>query len=84
MTILIYVAVVAVLALIPAYLAKQRGIGAVNYWVLGVLIWPAAMLIVLLNKRPRCPHCRHPVPPDASVCGSCSRELSAPPSTVST
>lgn len=75
MTFLAYLAAVAVLALIPAYLAKQRGLGAVNYWVLGVLLWPAAVIAVLLNRRPRCPHCRRTVLPGATVCGSCARDL---------
>lgn len=77
MTVLAYIAVVAVLAIIPSWLAKQRGLGAVNYYVLGVLLWPLAMIVVLTNKRPHCAHCRRPVHPQATACGSCGRELSA-------
>jgi len=27
------------------------------------------------NSAVRCPHCRFPVPADATVCGHCSRDL---------
>lgn len=68
----------AVLALIPAYIGHRKGNSFAVYWVAGVLIFPVALVwsIFEKDKRRRCPHCDEAVSEKASVCPHCQRDIS--------
>lgn len=61
------------LGLIPAAIASRKGHAFVGWWIFGVLILIVALPAALMAKdvRARCPACREPVQPDATVCPHC-------------
>lgn len=71
------IVVALVLGLIPAFIAQRKRQGFWTYYVFGVLLWIIAMPTVLLMKdrRARCPACREVVRSDASVCAHCRSSL---------
>jgi hypothetical protein len=79
----------AVLGLIPASIASDKGHRFGDWWLYGFLLFPVALIHSLLApttdkaKRQgqalkgfkRCPFCAEMVRPDAIVCRYCGREL---------
>lgn len=49
--------------------------------VLGLVLGPLGLLIILLveDKRPRCPHCREAIAPGAEICPHCQQRLAPAP-----
>lgn len=71
---------VAVLALIPAWIASRKGLSGFWFWVISVFFLPLGVLLALIGKdaRRKCPHCAEPIQPQATVCPHCQRELAIP------
>lgn len=81
-----WVVVLALAALIPAFIAARktptRQTGTfLTYYVFGLLLWivavPAAIWAVKDERRRACPHCAEPVRVEAVVCPHCKRDLPA-------
>jgi hypothetical protein len=76
--------VAAVLALIPAFIARQKNHGFWTFYVFGLLLWIVALPVALTLKdnRRHCPFCVEPIGVAATVCPHCQRDLETePPST---
>ena len=71
--------VVAVLALLPAFVAYRKGRSVVGWWIAGVVAWLPALVMSFLvrNERRRCPHCAARVAAAATVCPSCGTDITA-------
>jgi hypothetical protein len=65
------------MALIPAFIAKRRGLGFWTFYVFGLLLWIVAVPVALFSKdkRRRCPHCMEVVHAEASACPHCQRDI---------
>ena len=80
-----------VMGVVVAIIAGSRGRNALGWFVYGVLIWPIALVHVLVatptaagtaakakrEGRAPCPFCSEHVKTDASVCPFCQRDLPA-------
>jgi hypothetical protein len=71
--------VIAVLALIPALIARHKHLGAYPFWLFGFLLLPVAFLVAVFSRdyRRHCPYCDEPVRDLARVCPHCQRSLGA-------
>ncbi len=69
--------IVALLALIPAFIARKKRLGFWTFYVFGLMLWIGAMIAVLVMKdrRRRCPYCSEIIQPQAMVCPRCQRDL---------
>lgn len=67
----------AVLGLIPAAIARHKGDSFLWWWLVGTVMLIVALPWVLLmkDKRRRCPHCAETVRTQARVCPHCQRDL---------
>ena len=68
----------ALLGLIPAAIAKNKGYKPFWFWVFGFCTFPIALIWALLIKpgwQKKCPHCAQMIKPDAKVCRYCSPEV---------
>ena len=72
-----WVAVLAVIALIPATIAQRKGLSFWTYYIFGLILWIVAVPAALMAKdmRPRCPECAENVKPEARVCPHCHSPL---------
>lgn len=64
--------------LLAAYVASNRGEGAVTWFIFGVLFGPIALVLALFTGQ-RCPHCQTRISRQASVCPNCQREITQSP-----
>jgi hypothetical protein len=66
-----------IIALIPAFIARQKSQGFWTFYVFGLLLWIVAVPVALLikDKRRRCPYCIEPVDVLASTCPHSRKEL---------
>jgi hypothetical protein len=84
----------ALLGLIPAAIARERGYDFAAWWLFGALLFIVALPCALLAKprqdvldtrklaggeARRCPHCAELIRKEANVCRFCGRELSPSP-----
>ncbi|MDP9226836.1 MAG: hypothetical protein M3P18_23935 [Actinomycetota bacterium] len=67
------------LALVPAFIARQKNQGFWTYYVFGLLLWIVAVPVALLikDKRRHCPFCIEAIDDDARACPHCRRALDA-------
>ena len=82
-----YFYVPALLGLIPAVIARRRGLPILTWWVYGMLLWPVAMIHVWFAKPGSvsiigeatltriCPFCAEAIQTAAKVCKHCHRDL---------
>lgn len=66
-----------VLAVIPAFIALYKGRNFLTWWLYGVLLWPVALVHVLVtrpNGKP-CPRCSEHVMRKSATCPYCLLEL---------
>lgn len=73
----------AVIGLLPAYIAKQKGYSFGDWWIFGALLFIIALPMALLRKpnqakRRDCPFCRTSIDRLATVCPQCSRDVPQP------
>lgn len=73
------IAIVGVMALVPAFIARRKGHSFVGYYVFGLLLWIVAVPHALTRKdlRARCPECREVVQADATRCPHCGSVIEA-------
>ncbi|MGY8826822.1 MAG: hypothetical protein ACKVJG_23375 [Candidatus Latescibacterota bacterium] len=45
------------------------------YWLVGVLLGPLSILVLVLDRRKKCPFCHHSVMRHAKVCSDCGHRL---------
>lgn len=74
------IALVALLGdLLVGYVAWRKGYPVQTWLLLGLLVWPVALLLLVLKPNLRttrvCPDCRARVPYDAPVCRHCGRDV---------
>ena len=75
---LILILLGVIMAVIVAIIANSRGRNAGGWFVYGLLIWPIALVHVLVAEREGrapCPYCAERVKVEASVCPYCQRDL---------
>lgn len=74
-------AAVAIVALIPAAIARRKERSFVAWYVLGLALWPAAILAAVIadnpSRRRRCRFCAERIRREAVVCPHCRRDLTA-------
>lgn len=74
----IYLLLLAVVfALIPALVARHRGRRLWLWFLIGFVAAIPALIVVLVlgDKRPRCPQCREHIQTGAAVCPHCQSQL---------
>lgn len=73
------IAILAIAALIPAAIARHKGRSTFGFWLFGLVLWPAALVVSLVvsDQRHRCPHCMEPIHRQANVCPHCHSDLTA-------
>jgi cbb3-type cytochrome oxidase subunit 1 len=74
------------LGLIPACIAKKRGHSFINWWLYGSVLFPVALLHILMSKdqnKRQCHFCMENVHLDATVCPHCRNNPRAPSLTPS-
>lgn len=79
------ITIVLVIALVPAFIAKVKGGSFFLFYLLGALLWPLAMLAVIVMKDQnwRCKACRKKVDPKATICPYCRTSFVEAPEVVS-
>jgi len=65
------------IALVPAFIARRKGLSFWGYYVFGLLLWIVAVPVALLapSARPRCPDCAEVVQREARRCPHCRSEI---------
>lgn len=78
-----YLILVAVLALIPAVIARRKGRWFLGWWVIGFLALPIVFIAaIVVGPSRRCPFCREAIQAGATVCRHCRTSLVAPATTA--
>ncbi len=84
---MVFLILLMLLGLIPAFIAKSKGRDAVLWWVYGALLFvialPHALLISeeaskpVLDVPPRvaCPFCLEDIAPEALICPFCRKQV---------
>ena len=77
-------------AFIPAGIAQHKGLSPLKWWIAGFLVFPVALITLLLEPPNRseivarkvrdegmraCPHCAEAILPAAKVCRYCGRDV---------
>jgi hypothetical protein len=73
----VVVAVLLIIAVLPAWIAARKGRGFWTWYVFGLLLWIVAVPAALLagDARRRCPYCAEHVQQQAIACGHCGRRI---------
>lgn len=71
------------MACLVGWIAAKRGRGAIAWGLYGLLLWPVALIHILMLPKDRlerapCPHCREPVIVGATTCPHCRSAVTAP------
>ena len=77
------VIVLALIGLLPAWIASRKGYNFLTWWIFGGLLFIIALPLALMmkpdaGKRRQCPACLSWVDREASVCAHCGRDLPEP------
>ncbi len=66
-----------VIALLPAWIASEKGRSFVKWYIYGVLLWIIALLHSLLIKGSviKCPKCLSTIDEKATVCKYCTHKI---------
>lgn len=87
---MIYFIIGVVAAFIVAMAAPARGRSPVGWFIYGLVLWPLALIHVLVlpknekaierrqvekGERRPCPHCAEPIRPEARICRFCGRDV---------
>ena len=68
--------IAAVIGLIPAVIAHQKGRSFIGWWVFGFAFFLIALIASLcIRSRKRCPACHEWMRQEASVCPHCRTDL---------
>lgn len=73
----VVIPVLAVAAVLPAWIASRKGHSFATYYVFGLILWIVAVPFALIVKdaRPKCPDCREVVDPQAVRCPHCQANM---------
>jgi hypothetical protein len=77
---MMYFLTIFVLACIPAMIANAKRRNPVLWWLYGFVLFPIALVHVLLTSdlfRRACPQCAEPVRREALICPHCRSEQPA-------
>jgi len=71
------VIILAVLALIPAYIASKKGRDFAEWYFLGFILWPIILFVSIFmsDNRPVCPYCQNHINNGSTVCQYCGKEV---------
>ncbi len=68
--------VLLIIALIPAFIAYNKGRSFILWYLYGIAIWIVAFIhSILVSELKKCPYCSSGIEPSARVCRFCGREL---------
>jgi membrane protein YdbS with pleckstrin-like domain len=74
--ILLLLAVLFLLAIIPAVIAAKKGRNPVIWYLYGLALWIVALVhAIMLPPKRRCRFCAEAIRPEAKVCPHCQRDL---------
>jgi hypothetical protein len=82
--------IAAIIGLLPAFIAQQKGRSFIAWWAYGALLFIVALPhALIMSARPedmerreanagnkKCPHCAEWIKAEANVCRHCGRDVS--------
>jgi hypothetical protein len=75
---MIWAAILLLLALLPASIARAKGRYFFGWYLFGLALWIVAFpaSIFVSDRRPRCPRCAEVIQPSAVICPHCRSSIS--------
>lgn len=72
-----FLVIVILIGLIPAFIAQQKGRSFIGWWIYGAAIFIIALphsIIVKTKGVKKCPYCAEDIKNEAAICKFCNKE----------